>query len=75
MFISAAAGGVGMIAGQLAKLKGCRVVGSTGSDDKVPFIYGFCYMVVGRALGLAHESWARAGPTHVKPTLHRVVWG
>ncbi|XP_024960006.1 2-alkenal reductase (NADP(+)-dependent)-like [Cynara cardunculus var. scolymus] len=35
VFISAAAGGVGMFAGQLAKLKGCRVVGSTGSDEKV----------------------------------------
>lgn len=35
VFISAAAGGVGMFAGQLAKLKGCRVIGSTGSDKKV----------------------------------------
>lgn len=34
VFISAAAGAVGMYAGQLAKLKGCRVVGSTGSDEK-----------------------------------------
>lgn len=35
VFISAAAGGVGIFAGQLAKLKGCRVVGSTGTDEKV----------------------------------------
>ncbi|KAF7851056.1 hypothetical protein BT93_L4680 [Corymbia citriodora subsp. variegata] len=35
VFISAAAGGVGMCAGQLAKLRGCKVVGSTGSDEKV----------------------------------------
>ncbi|XWS59742.1 hypothetical protein CRYUN_Cryun08bG0147600 [Craigia yunnanensis] len=35
VFISAAAGGVGMFAGQLAKLKGFRVIGSTGSDAKV----------------------------------------
>ncbi|KAJ8749396.1 hypothetical protein K2173_018888 [Erythroxylum novogranatense] len=38
VFISAAAGGVGMFAGQLAKLKGCRVVGSTGSDEKVKLL-------------------------------------
>lgn len=35
VFISAAAGGVGIHAGQLAKLKGCHVIGSTGSDEKV----------------------------------------
>ncbi|XP_061336657.1 2-alkenal reductase (NADP(+)-dependent)-like [Gastrolobium bilobum] len=38
VFISAASGGVGMIAGQLAKLRGCRVIGSTGSDEKVKLI-------------------------------------
>ncbi|KAK7324800.1 hypothetical protein VNO77_28649 [Canavalia gladiata] len=38
VFISAASGGVGMIAGQLAKLRGCRVIGSTGSDEKVRLI-------------------------------------
>jgi NADPH-dependent curcumin reductase CurA len=35
VFISGAAGAVGSIAGQLAKLRGCFVVGSAGSDDKV----------------------------------------
>ncbi|KAK2985133.1 hypothetical protein RJ640_000900 [Escallonia rubra] len=38
VFVSAAAGGVGMYAGQLAKFKGCRVVGSTGSDEKVKLL-------------------------------------
>ena len=41
VYISAAAGGVGIIAGQLAKVKGCRVVGSVGSDDKVSFLRSF----------------------------------
>lgn len=38
VFISAASGAVGHLVGQLAKLKGCYVVGSAGSDEKVsPF--------------------------------------
>src|SRR5919107_5199733 len=32
--ISAAAGGVGSVAGQIARLRGCRVVGLVGSPDK-----------------------------------------
>jgi NADPH-dependent curcumin reductase CurA len=35
VFVSAACGAVGSIVGQLGKLKGCRVVGSAGSPEKV----------------------------------------
>jgi NADPH-dependent curcumin reductase CurA len=35
VFVSGAAGAVGLVVGQLAKLKGCRVIGSAGSDEKV----------------------------------------
>ena len=38
LFISGAAGAVGSVAGQIAKLMGCRVVGSAGSDDKVAWL-------------------------------------
>ena len=38
VFVSTAAGAVGSVAAQIAKLKGCYVVGSTGSDDKVRWL-------------------------------------
>lgn len=38
VFVSGAAGAVGSIACQIAKVKGCRVVASTGSDDKVAWL-------------------------------------
>ena len=34
VLVSAAAGAVGSVVGQIAKMKGCRVVGMAGSDDK-----------------------------------------
>jgi hypothetical protein len=37
--VSGAAGAVGSIVGQIAKIKGCRAVGTAGGDDKV------CYLV------------------------------
>ncbi|MCO5547852.1 hypothetical protein L7F22_001304 [Adiantum nelumboides] len=38
VFVSAASGAVGQLVGQLAKLTGCRVVGSAGSDEKVELL-------------------------------------
>ncbi|MSO75821.1 MAG: NADP-dependent oxidoreductase [Alphaproteobacteria bacterium] len=38
VFVSAASGAVGAIVCQIAKLKGCRVVGSAGSDAKVAWL-------------------------------------
>lgn len=38
VFVSAAAGGVGTIACQLAKIAGARVIGSVGSDEKIDYL-------------------------------------
>jgi NADPH-dependent curcumin reductase CurA len=42
VFISGAAGAVGNMAGQLAKLRGCRVIGSAGSTEKIRFLLEEC---------------------------------
>ncbi|HEV2364437.1 MAG TPA: NADP-dependent oxidoreductase [Caulobacteraceae bacterium] len=38
VFVSTAAGAVGSVAAQIAKIKGCHVVGSTGSDAKAAWL-------------------------------------
>ena len=38
VFVSAAAGAVGSAAGQIARLRGCRVIGSAGSAEKVAWL-------------------------------------
>lgn len=38
LLVNAAAGAVGTVVGQIAKIKGCKVVGSAGSDAKVAYL-------------------------------------
>jgi hypothetical protein len=38
VFVSTAAGAVGSVAAQIARIKGCYVVGSTGSDEKAQWL-------------------------------------
>jgi NADPH-dependent curcumin reductase CurA len=38
VFVSGAAGAVGIVVCQIAKLKGCRVVGTAGSDEKCDYL-------------------------------------
>jgi NADPH-dependent curcumin reductase CurA len=38
VLVSAAAGGVGSIVGQIARIKGCQAVGLTGSDEKCAWL-------------------------------------
>lgn len=42
IYLSGAAGAVGSTAGQLAKLRGCRVIGSAGSEEKVKHLLDEC---------------------------------
>jgi NADPH-dependent curcumin reductase CurA len=56
VFVSAAAGAVGSIAAQIAKIKGCYVVGSAGSDEKVAWLTG--------ELGLDGAFNYKAGPVN-----------
>jgi NADPH-dependent curcumin reductase CurA len=62
--VSAAAGGVGQIVGQLAKIEGCRVVGIAGSPEKCAFVtdeLGFDACLSHREPGLV-ERLAAACP-------------
>ncbi|KAM4708125.1 prostaglandin reductase 1-like [Discoglossus pictus] len=38
VLVNCAAGAVGAVVGQIAKIKGCKVVGSAGSDEKVAYL-------------------------------------
>jgi NADPH-dependent curcumin reductase CurA len=38
VFVSGAAGAVGSLVGQIAKIKGCRAVGTAGSDRKIDYL-------------------------------------
>jgi hypothetical protein len=40
LFVSGAAGAVGSLVGQIGKIKGCRVVGSAGSQQKLDYLTG-----------------------------------
>ena len=58
VFVSAAAGAVGSVVGQIAKIKGCRVAGSCGSDEKVEYLLnelGFDYAFNYKTCSIAKE--------------------
>ncbi|XP_052007130.1 prostaglandin reductase 1-like isoform X2 [Xyrauchen texanus] len=64
LLVNAAAGAVGSVAGQIAKLKGCKVVGSAGSDDKVAYLkeLGFDQTFNYKTVSSLEEALKNASP-------------
>jgi NADPH-dependent curcumin reductase CurA len=63
--VSSAAGAVGSLVGQIAKLKGCRVVGITGSDEKVKILrdeFGFDAAINYKTAGNIRKALREACP-------------
>ncbi|XP_060730928.1 prostaglandin reductase 1 isoform X1 [Tachysurus vachellii] len=64
LLVNAAAGAVGSVVGQIAKLKGCKVVGSAGSDAKVAFLkeLGFDHAFNYKTVPSLEEALKQASP-------------
>ncbi|CAG5959809.1 unnamed protein product [Menidia menidia] len=64
LLVNAAAGAVGAVVGQIAKIKGCRVVGSAGSDAKVKYLQelGFDRAFNYKTVGSLEEALRSAAP-------------
>ncbi|XP_007934908.1 prostaglandin reductase 1 [Orycteropus afer afer] len=64
VMVNAAAGAVGSVVGQIAKLKGCKVVGAAGSDDKVAYIkkLGFDFAFNYKTVKSLEETLKKASP-------------
>merc|ERR1712203_549510 len=64
--VSGAAGAVGSLVGQIAKIKGCNVVGFAGTDEKCEWLksIGFDHAFNYKKVGVA-ESLAKAAPKGV----------
>ena len=68
VFVSAAAGAVGSVAGQIAKIVGCRAAGSAGSAEKVAWLLdalGFDAAFDYKAVGNIRAAVRRASPKGV----------
>lgn len=86
VFVSAAAGAVGGVACQIAKIAGCRVVGSAGTDDKVAWLLeeagvdgAFNYKTTPVPAGLAKNCrdgidvyFENVGGAHLEAALQRM---
>ncbi|XP_072260521.1 prostaglandin reductase 1-like isoform X1 [Pyxicephalus adspersus] len=64
LLVNSAAGAVGTIVGQIAKIKGCKVVGSAGSDEKVAYLkeIGFDEAFNYKTVSSLEEALKKASP-------------
>ncbi|PCJ23715.1 MAG: NADP-dependent oxidoreductase [SAR86 cluster bacterium] len=65
VFVSAASGAVGANVCQIAKLKGCRVIGSVGSDEKAQWLLDECgvdAVINYKTCGDLSDALAKAAP-------------
>lgn len=64
LLVNAAAGAVGSVVGQIAKIKGCKVVGSAGSEAKVAFLkeLGFDEAFNYKTVDSLEEALKKASP-------------
>uniref|UniRef100_A0A3P9H6R5 Prostaglandin reductase 1 n=1 Tax=Oryzias latipes TaxID=8090 RepID=A0A3P9H6R5_ORYLA len=64
LLVNAAAGAVGSVVGQIAKIKGCKVVGSAGSEAKVAFLkeLGFDEAFNYKTVSSLEEALRKASP-------------
>uniref|UniRef100_A0A8I5R640 15-oxoprostaglandin 13-reductase n=1 Tax=Papio anubis TaxID=9555 RepID=A0A8I5R640_PAPAN len=64
VMVSAAAGAVGSVVGQIAKLKGCKVVAAAGSDKKVAYLQklGFDVVFNYKTVESLEETLKKASP-------------
>ncbi|XP_077331382.1 prostaglandin reductase 1-like [Lithobates pipiens] len=64
VLVNSAAGAVGSVVGQIAKIKGCKVVGSAGSDEKVEYLkeIGFDEAFNYKTVGSLEETLKTASP-------------
>src|SRR5690554_5742228 len=66
--VSGAAGAVGMVVGQIAKIKGCRVIGIAGSDEKIQMLkeeLGFSHQINYKTTTDMKKALAKACPKGV----------
>ncbi|KAG8455036.1 hypothetical protein GDO86_001308, partial [Hymenochirus boettgeri] len=64
VLVNSAAGAVGSVVGQIAKIKGCKVVGSAGTDDKLTFLkeIGFDEVFNYKTVSSLAEALKKASP-------------